>query len=82
MLDFPPSSPEPNVERSGSKPELGGILRDAPGRSGFEPELGGALRQKGVCVDEITCIDCKHCAHAARNTFYIEPEHGRSRVFQ
>src|ERR671932_352703 len=72
------SSPIP--ERSGLEPELGGIFRDAPERSGFEPELGGVLRQKGVYVDEITCIGCKHCAHVARNTFYIEEDYGRSRV--
>jgi ferredoxin len=67
-------------DRSGLEPELGGFLRDASDRSGLEPELGGALRQKGVYVDEITCIGCKHCAHVARNTFYIEPDYGRSRV--
>ena len=67
-------------DRSGLEPELGGYLRDAPDRSGLEPELGGVLRQKGVYVDEITCIGCKHCAHVARNTFYIEPDYGRSRV--
>jgi ferredoxin len=67
-------------ERSGFEPELGGILRDMPERSGFEPELGGVLRQKGVYVDEITCIGCKHCAHVARSTFYIEPNYGKSRV--
>lgn len=77
MADF---SPEP--DRSGLEPELGGVLRDAAERSGFEPELGGALRQKGVYVDEITCIGCKHCAHVARNTFYIEPDYGRSRAFR
>lgn len=75
MSDFSPSP-----ERSGFEPELGGIFRDAPERTGFEPELGGALRQKGVYVDELTCIGCKHCAHVARNTFYIEPDYGRSRV--
>ncbi|MBE9127644.1 MULTISPECIES: ferredoxin [unclassified Coleofasciculus] len=69
-----------NPDRSGLEPELGGIFRDAPERSGLEPELGGELRQKGVYVDEITCIGCKHCAHVARNTFYIEPDYGRSRV--
>lgn len=68
------------TERTHREPELGGYLRDAHSRSGFEPELGGALRQKGVYVDEITCIGCKHCAHVARNTFYIEPDYGRSRV--
>ncbi len=67
-------------ERSGLEPELGGVLRDAENRTGLEPELGGVLRQKGVYVDEITCIGCKNCAHVARNTFYIEPLHGRARV--
>ncbi|AFY87923.1 ferredoxin [Chroococcidiopsis thermalis] len=66
--------------RSHLEPELGGNLRDAANRSGLEPELGGVTRQKGVYVDEITCIGCKHCAHVARNTFYIEPDYGRSRV--
>ncbi len=68
------------ADRTGLEPELGGFLRDAPDRTGLEPELGGVLRQKGVYVDEITCIGCKHCAHVARNTFYIEPDYGRSRV--
>lgn len=69
-------------ERSGQEPELGGNLRQGANRSGLEPELGGALRQQGVYVDEITCIGCKHCAHVARNTFYIEEGYGRSRVFR
>lgn len=69
-------------ERSGLEPELGGILRESEGRSGFEPELGGSFRQKGVYVDEITCIGCLHCAHVARNTFYIEPDYGRSRAIR
>jgi ferredoxin len=73
-------SPEDDDHRSGCEPELGGFLRNAPERSGFEPELGGIARQKGVYVDELTCIGCKHCAHVARNTFYIEPDYGRSRV--
>lgn len=65
---------------SGLEPELGGDLRAGDDRSGFEPELGGALRQKGVYVDELTCIGCRHCSHVARNTFYIEPDYGRARV--
>jgi len=77
MVDF-----DPNAERSGLEPELGGVFRDSRDRSGFEPELGGELRQKGVYVDEITCIGCKHCAHVAPNTFYIEPNYGRSRVIR
>jgi ferredoxin len=63
-----------------NSPELGGLFRDIGDRSGFEPELGGIVRQRGVYVDELTCIGCKFCAHVARNTFYIEPENGRSRV--
>ncbi|HEY9802619.1 MAG TPA: ferredoxin [Leptolyngbyaceae cyanobacterium] len=82
MADFLPSPEEQEENRSGFEPELGGFLREAPERSGFEPELGGMLRQKGVYVDEITCIGCKHCAHVARNTFYIEPDYGRSRVIR
>lgn len=69
------------LSRSGQEPELGGDLRLFPERSGYEPELGGALRQKGVYVDETTCIGCKHCAHVAPHTFFIEAEYGRSRVF-
>ncbi|MCC5642055.1 ferredoxin [Nostoc sp. CHAB 5824] len=80
MADFLPSPEEQEDNRSGLEPELGGFLRDAPERSGLEPELGGLFRQNGVYVDEITCIGCKHCAHVARNTFYIEPDYGRSRV--
>ncbi|MCW5317348.1 ferredoxin [Nostoc sp. KVJ3] len=80
MADFLPSPEEQEDNRSGLEPELGGFLRDTPERSGLEPELGGVLRQNGVYVDEITCIGCKHCAHVARNTFYIEPDYGRSRV--
>ncbi len=83
MSDFVPpiqTTQSEDATRTRLEPELGGILRDAPDRSGFEPELGGVVRQKGVYVDEVTCIGCKHCAHVARNTFYIEPDYGRSRV--
>lgn len=80
FLSHNPIADETNANRSGLEPELGGLLRHEAERSGMEPELGGVLRQKGVYVDEITCIGCKHCAHVARNTFYIEPDYGRSRV--
>ncbi|QNP28588.1 ferredoxin [Cylindrospermopsis curvispora] len=80
MSELQPFSEDLSNNLSGLEPELGGLLRDQPETSGFEPELGGLLRQKGVYVDEITCIGCKHCAHVARNTFYIEPDYGRSRV--
>ncbi|WP_218081307.1 ferredoxin [Anthocerotibacter panamensis] len=71
---------ESPVQRSGLEPELGGALRTMPHRSGAEPELGGGLRQKGVYVDEVTCIGCGLCAYIARQTFYLEPDYGRSRV--
>lgn len=71
-----------SADRSGLEPELGGQYRREPERSGLEPELGGMLRQAGVYVDEPTCIGCRHCAHVARNTFYMEPSNGRSRVFR
>jgi ferredoxin len=67
---------------SGAEPELGGHLRGQQGRSGLEPELGGVFLQRGVYVDEPTCIGCRHCALVARNTFYIEEGYGRSRVFR
>jgi ferredoxin len=67
---------------TGAEPELGGHLRVAQSRSGLEPELGGVFRQRGVYVDEPTCIGCRHCALVARNTFYIEEGYGRSRVFR
>ena len=77
------SSPlDSSQSRSGLEPELGGILRQGSQRSGAEPELGGSLRQKGVYVDEVTCIGCKHCVHVAGNTFYLEPDYGRSRVMR
>lgn len=68
--------------RSGFEPELGGALRSEQSRTGLEPELGGQFRQNGVYVDELTCIGCTHCAHVARNTFYIEPDYGRARVIR
>ncbi len=82
-----PASDQPfdkldNSGRSGFEPELGGALRSQQSRTGLEPELGGQFRQNGVYVDELTCIGCTHCAHVARNTFYIEPDYGRARVIR
>jgi len=79
---FEEANDTPETSPSGLEPELGGDLRDADDRTGYEPELGGVLRQQGVYVDELTCIGCRHCAHVARNTFYIEPEHGRARAIR
>ncbi len=87
MSDFSPdittaSGSFTHDSHGGYEPELGGQFRESPDRTGYEPELGGVVRQRGVYVDEITCIGCKHCAHVARNTFYIEPDYGRSRVIR
>jgi ferredoxin len=76
------NSPQFGEGPSGLEPELGGAFRNADSRTGLEPELGGAVRQKGVYVDELTCIGCTHCAHVARNTFYIEPDYGRARAIR
>lgn len=82
MSDSSTPFPESTDEATGLEPELGGYLRENENRTGFEPELGGAIRQNGVYVDEVSCIGCTHCSHVARNTFYIESDHGRARVFQ
>lgn len=36
---------------------------------------------RGVFVDELSCIGCKQCVWIAPGTFRIEPDHGRSRAF-
>lgn len=72
--------PHGSSQRSELEPELGGALRGGSDRTGLEPELGSALRQRGVYVDEITCVGCRHCVHVARNTFFVEQDYGRARV--
>ena len=52
------------------------------GPSGREPILGGQLRQQAVWVDESTCIGCTYCNSVACNTFSMEPDMGRARVFR
>mmetsp|Transcript_2537 Transcript_2537/g.4596 ORF Transcript_2537/g.4596 Transcript_2537/m.4596 type:complete len:242 (+) Transcript_2537:107-832(+) len=34
-----------------------------------------------IYVDEETCIGCTHCSTYSPSTFYMEPSHGRARVF-
>ncbi len=83
MTDLPFSAPSDfGFERSQLEPELGGIFRSGEIRTGLEPELGSVLRQRGVYVDEVTCIGCRNCAHVASNTFFIEPEYGRARAMR
>lgn len=47
-----------------------------------DDETGELIRTQMVYVDEHTCIGCTHCAMVAQSTFFMEPEHGRARVFQ
>ena len=50
--------------------------------SGFEPVLGGELREKAIWVDEAACIGCQYCVHVATNTFIVDEDLGRARVFR
>tara|TARA_B100001250_G_scaffold353186_1_gene326365 strand:- start:154 stop:513 length:360 start_codon:yes stop_codon:yes gene_type:complete len=51
-------------------------------RNGKEPILGGQLRTKAAWVDESLCIGCTYCSCVATNTFAMEPNFGRARVFR
>ena len=48
----------------------------------IDEETGEPLRSQHVYVDEHTCIGCTNCAMIAQSTFFMNPEHGRARVFQ
>ncbi|GAX27249.1 ferredoxin [Fistulifera solaris] len=48
----------------------------------IDDETGEPVRLQMVYVDEHTCIGCTNCAMIAQSTFYMNPEHGRARVFQ
>mmetsp|Transcript_29904 Transcript_29904/g.44214 ORF Transcript_29904/g.44214 Transcript_29904/m.44214 type:complete len:361 (+) Transcript_29904:213-1295(+) len=45
-------------------------------------EDGESIRSQMVYVDEHACIGCTNCAMIARNTFYMNDEHGRARVYE
>lgn len=42
---------------------------------------GEPLQARFTYVDEHTCIGCTYCSRIARNTFFMEDDHGRARVF-
>jgi len=44
-------------------------------------EDGEPEQLRFVHVDELECIGCTYCADVARNTFFMEDEAGRARVF-
>ena len=45
-------------------------------------EDGSPVRSQMVYVDEYSCIGCTYCSGIADNTFFMEPDMGRARVFQ
>jgi ferredoxin len=46
-----------------------------------DEETGEPVRAQMVYVDEHSCIGCTNCAMIAGNTFFMEDDHGRARVF-
>lgn len=46
-----------------------------------DEETGQPVRAQMVYVDEHTCIGCTNCAMIAGNTFFMEDEYGRARVY-
>ena len=50
--------------------------------NGKEPVLGGKLSPRAVWVDESVCIGCTYCSCVATNTFGMEKNYGRARVFR
>lgn len=47
----------------------------------IDAETGEPLAARFVYVDEHSCIGCTYCSTTARNTFFMEDDHGRARVF-
>jgi len=47
-----------------------------------DEDTGEPIRNQAVYVDEHACIGCYNCAVIADNTFFMEEEHGRARVFE
>jgi ferredoxin len=44
-------------------------------------ESGQPLQLRFAYVDEASCIGCTYCADVARNTFYMNEQAGRARVY-
>jgi ferredoxin len=47
----------------------------------LDVETGEPIRSQMVYVDEHTCIGCTNCAMIASNTFFMQQDYGRARVF-
>ncbi|CAM9691971.1 unnamed protein product [Chrysoparadoxa australica] len=59
-----------------------GKLIAVPSHELVELDEGKPTMEQFVYVDEYTCIGCTHCSHVADNTFFMDDEFGRARVFQ
>mmetsp|Transcript_38569 Transcript_38569/g.44020 ORF Transcript_38569/g.44020 Transcript_38569/m.44020 type:complete len:389 (-) Transcript_38569:73-1239(-) len=46
-----------------------------------DPDTEEPIRTQMVYVDEHDCIGCYNCANVAENTFFMEEDHGRARVY-
>ena len=44
-------------------------------------EDGAPVKARFTYVDEHSCIGCTYCTQVARNTFALEDDHGRARVY-
>jgi len=68
----------------GSVEEFERVLKDPdiPSHKQLDlDEVGKPLQIRFAYVDEVECIGCTYCASVARNTFYMNPDAGRARVF-
>lgn len=50
--------------------------------NGYPIDIERKDEEKWMYVDEQICIGCRECASASPGTFFMEPEHGRARVYQ
>jgi ferredoxin len=47
----------------------------------LDEETGEPVQARFTFVDEHTCIGCTYCSTVARNTFFMQDDHGRARVY-
>ena len=47
----------------------------------LDEDTGEPVQARFTYVDEHTCIGCTYCSTVARNTFFMEDDHGRARVY-
>ena len=47
----------------------------------MDEDTGEPVQARFTYVDEHTCIGCTYCSTVARNTFFMQEDHGRARVY-